>query len=314
MKFSIVIPTFNRRSDLIATIDSLLAQDYQDLEILIVDNGPSTDGTSEVVKSYETKDSRIKYIPTDVKGLVPARNRGLKLATGEIYLTTDDDIELLRKDILTDVAKLFTENPDVGVVGSIEVKNPDQELEVKDRVPAKTGRIKVTGEFDSGFARAVGHGITEVDHVRTAFMAARKELMDQVGGFDETYLAMGIGFRYESDLCLKIQHLGYKIVVDPAIVIWHKAVARPRGFKRGRGTGYFFYANRNHAFFMRRFYWRGKKVVYVFYDIFVGAKVTPGMWWSLRLAWQERNLERLAMLPICIAGKIWGNIKYQLEG
>jgi len=87
-KISIVTPSFNQAKFIRATIDSVLSQDYPDLEYFIIDGG-STDGTTEILKSYGQK---IKWISEKDKGQTDAINKGLKLSEGELlaYLNSDD--------------------------------------------------------------------------------------------------------------------------------------------------------------------------------------------------------------------------------
>lgn len=88
MKFSIIIPTYNRAAFLPKAIDSVLAQTYTDWELIIVDDG-STDNTSEVVRKYT--DERIRYIYQENAERSAARNKGIQHATGEYVCFMDSD-------------------------------------------------------------------------------------------------------------------------------------------------------------------------------------------------------------------------------
>lgn len=79
-KITIVTVTFNCFNDIEATIQSVLAQDYPDLEYIIVDGG-STDGTIDVIRQYE--DRITKWISEPDKGLYDAMNKGIALASGQ---------------------------------------------------------------------------------------------------------------------------------------------------------------------------------------------------------------------------------------
>ncbi|MGJ8551128.1 glycosyltransferase family 2 protein [Winogradskyella wichelsiae] len=93
---SIIIPTFNRAHLIGETLDSVLAQTYQNWECIVVDDG-STDHTAEVLSSYCDKDSRFQYHhrPADrLPGGNAARNYGFEISKGEylIFLDSDDII------------------------------------------------------------------------------------------------------------------------------------------------------------------------------------------------------------------------------
>ena len=94
IKFSVIIPVYNVEAYLERCIDSILLQDYQDLEIIIINDG-STDRSPNICEDYAEKDSRIKVIHQLNKGLPGARNSGLKIAKGEyiFFLDSDDYIE-----------------------------------------------------------------------------------------------------------------------------------------------------------------------------------------------------------------------------
>ena len=92
MKFSIIIPTYNRAAFLPKAIESVLAQTYTDWELIVVDDG-STDNTKDVVAQYP--DSRILYIYQDNAERSAARNNGIAHASGEYVCFMDSDNYML---------------------------------------------------------------------------------------------------------------------------------------------------------------------------------------------------------------------------
>ena len=88
--FSIILPTYNRASFLENAIKSVLSQTYTFWELIIVDDG-STDNTSEIVKFYQEKDSRICYIYQENAERSAARNSGIKLSVGDFITFMDSD-------------------------------------------------------------------------------------------------------------------------------------------------------------------------------------------------------------------------------
>ena len=85
-KLSIVIPIYNAERWLKDCIDSILTQDYQDYEIILIDDG-STDGSGEICESFATEDNRIKVLHIENGGLGNARNVGIENAKGEVEIT-----------------------------------------------------------------------------------------------------------------------------------------------------------------------------------------------------------------------------------
>lgn len=90
---SIIIPTYNRAHLIGETLDSVLAQTYQNWECIVVDDG-STDGTDEVMAAYMAKDTRFQYHhrPKDrLPGGNAARNYGFEVSKGEYIQWFDSD-------------------------------------------------------------------------------------------------------------------------------------------------------------------------------------------------------------------------------
>jgi glycosyltransferase involved in cell wall biosynthesis len=91
---SIIIPVYNMEKYLDRCVHSVLNQTYENLEIILVDDG-STDNSPNMCDNYALKDSRIKVVHKENGGLSDARNAGLRIATGDYigYVDSDDWIE-----------------------------------------------------------------------------------------------------------------------------------------------------------------------------------------------------------------------------
>ena len=87
---SIVVPVYNVEKYLRECVDSLLAQDFQDCEILLVNDG-STDSSPAICEEYARRDGRIRVIHQENQGLSAARNTGIDAAQGEYLLFVDSD-------------------------------------------------------------------------------------------------------------------------------------------------------------------------------------------------------------------------------
>lgn len=110
IKFTVVIPTYNRAGLILKSIDSVVAQTYTNYEIIVVDNG-STDNTLEVLKPYEERQQiRVIRNPVNQERSV-SRNLGFKAATGD-FLTLLDSDDLMHANNLEDAASFVRDNPD----------------------------------------------------------------------------------------------------------------------------------------------------------------------------------------------------------
>ena len=106
MKFSIIVPTYNREKYINRCIDSVLNQEYTDLELIIIDDG-STDNTENIISKYD--DKRIKYFKNTNHGIGYSRNFGIDKSTGDyiFFLDSDDYIE---EDMLIKISKEIKNN------------------------------------------------------------------------------------------------------------------------------------------------------------------------------------------------------------
>jgi len=104
-KISIITPVYNQVNYIEATIQSVLAQNYANLEYIIVDGG-SSDGTLEIIKKYESHIT--KWISEPDNGMYDALQKGFALSTGEImgWINSDD---ILLPNALNEVSKVFND-------------------------------------------------------------------------------------------------------------------------------------------------------------------------------------------------------------
>lgn len=109
--FSIVIPAYNRASFLEETINSVLQQDCDDFEIVLVDDG-STDSTKDFVRKIYSRVSKVKYFYKDNSERGAARNYGIKLSRGRYIVFLDSDDVMLR-DYLSTLHNYIAKMPDV---------------------------------------------------------------------------------------------------------------------------------------------------------------------------------------------------------
>lgn len=105
---SIIIPVYNSEEYLEAALESAREQSYQNIEILLIDDG-STDSSPAICDAYAKKDSRFRVIHQKNRGPSAARNRGIDEAKGE-YMTFLDNDDLLHKDFVKILYYLCIDN------------------------------------------------------------------------------------------------------------------------------------------------------------------------------------------------------------
>ena len=107
-KISIIVPVYKVESYLSRCIDSILAQTYQNFELILVDDG-SPDYCGEICDNYAEKDDRIKVIHQPNRGVSAARNASLDLATGD-YIGFVDSDDYISINMYSDMIKLLEVN------------------------------------------------------------------------------------------------------------------------------------------------------------------------------------------------------------
>ncbi|UCH20443.1 MAG: glycosyltransferase [Deltaproteobacteria bacterium] len=165
---SVIIPTYNRSGMLTEAIDSVLAQDFTDFELIVVDDG-STDDTPRILKAYGAK---IKVIAQRSAGVSAARNRGIAASSGRFIAFLDsDDLWLPNKLTIqidffkTTPAALICQTEEIWVRNGVRV-NP------KERHRKYSGMI-----FERSLALCL---------VSPSAVMARRSLFGQFGLFDES--------------------------------------------------------------------------------------------------------------------------------
>ncbi len=164
---SVIIPTYNRASVLKEAIDSVLAHDFHDFEIVVVDDG-STDNTPEILKSYQ----EICVVRQRQRGVSAARNAGIARAAGHLITFLDSDDLWLPGKLSAQVA-FFNTHPDALICQT-------EEIWIKNgiRVNPKKRHKKYSGMI---FERCL-----ELCIVSPSAVMMRRCLFNETGGFDET--------------------------------------------------------------------------------------------------------------------------------
>ena len=89
-KLSVIVPVYNAEKTLVKCVDSILSQEYSNIEVVLVDDG-SRDSSLDICNEYAKKDSRVVVYHKENAGLVAARKSGVKIATGEYIGFVDSD-------------------------------------------------------------------------------------------------------------------------------------------------------------------------------------------------------------------------------
>ncbi|WP_338888920.1 glycosyltransferase family 2 protein [Rhodococcus sovatensis] len=241
---TVVICTRDRIDHLRGALSSVLAVEYPDFEVVVVDNASPTDATQTYVRSLN--DPRVRVVSEPVAGLSRARNTGLRAARHSIVAFTDDDVAVDAK-WLSSIARGFGRDVRVTCVSGI--------------VPSGEIRTHAQAYFDRrvGWASSVTPRIYDLAHPPAdvplfpfqvgmygtgANFAVRRSRMFDLGGFDE---ALGVGSPTNGgedlDMFFRVLMAGDKLVYEPAAIVWHRHRAdsdalavQARGYGLGLGA------------------------------------------------------------------------------
>lgn len=238
---SVVLCTRDRADQLRGALDSLLAVDHPDFEVVIVDNAPSDESTRELVEALT--DPRVRYVREPVPGLSSARNAGVRAARHDIVAFTDDDV-VVDRSWLRAVASGFSRGDDVvcvsGLVASGELRTPtqrwfDERVTWSRNLAPRVHRLSAPPADRPLFPFAVG------DYGTGANFAMRRSAILELGGFDE---ALGVGTvtggGEDIDMFSRVVLAGGALAVEPAALVWHRHRADLEALRvqaRGYGTG-----------------------------------------------------------------------------
>lgn len=137
MKISIITVVYNGEKTIRDTLESVLNQTYPDLEYIVID-GNSSDSTLQIIQSYGDRIHRVVSEPDE--GIYDAMNKGLRIATGEIVGLLNADDLYANPNVLTEVARKFTETQAEAVYGDLVYIAQDDLTQVRRTWKAGTYR------------------------------------------------------------------------------------------------------------------------------------------------------------------------------
>ena len=169
MKVTIITVTLNSAKFLEDCIQSVIKQDYKDIEHLVIDGG-STDGTLAIIEKYTGHIAR--WVSEKDKGMYDAVNKGMRMAGGDIIGTLNSDDVLASPDVISTIVAGFEQQPVNAVYGDlvyVDPVNTEKVIRVWKGLPYKRSR------FRYGWMPA---------HPTFYF---RKELLDHLGYYETHY-------------------------------------------------------------------------------------------------------------------------------
>jgi cellulose synthase/poly-beta-1,6-N-acetylglucosamine synthase-like glycosyltransferase/peptidoglycan/xylan/chitin deacetylase (PgdA/CDA1 family)/spore germination protein YaaH len=214
---SVIIPAYMEERVIAKTIRSLLASDYQNYEIIIVDDG-SSDRTSEVVRDEFSAEARVRLFTIENSGKAEALGFGLRHAKGEVIIGLDADTLFDSQTILA-LARRFADPTTGAVAGNAKVGN---------RINTVTRWQALEYITAQNLDRRAFASLNCITVVPGAVGAWRRDLLERAGGFSPDTLAE------DQDLTLRVRKLGYKIGYEETAIAWTEAPDTLKGLSKQR--------------------------------------------------------------------------------
>ena len=219
MKYSIIVPVYNRPDEVDELLQSLCEQEVKDFEVIIVEDGSKVP-CEEVCRKYEDR-LQLKYFMKPNSGPGQSRNYGAERASGEWLIVLDSDVVLPKGYLKAVNSQLSTLNSQLypAAFGGPDASHPSF-------TPVqKAISYSMTSFFTTGGIRG-GKAKLDKFYPRSYNMGLRREVYQQLGGFSKMRFGEDIDFSY------RIVEAGYKTALLPDAWVWHKRRTDFRKFFR----------------------------------------------------------------------------------
>jgi glycosyltransferase involved in cell wall biosynthesis len=244
---TVVICSRNRTALLKIALASVLACDYPDFDVVVVDN--ASDDAATVVYVESLSDPRVQVRVEPVPGLAVARNAGIRAAGGKVVAFTDDDVVVDRM-WLRRLGETFATDSSIGCVTGLvlpgELRTPAQDVFEKLVQKQANWSSKLTRESFDIAQPPVGNPLFPFQvglYGTGANLALPRAVLTKLGGFDD---GLGVGSPAgggeDIDIFLRVITARYRLVYEPAAFIWHRHYPEMSALENevrtyGRGLG-----------------------------------------------------------------------------
>jgi cellulose synthase/poly-beta-1,6-N-acetylglucosamine synthase-like glycosyltransferase len=207
---TVLIPAHNEEGVIVLTVDSVLASDVKDLQIIVVDDG-STDKTGALLDEHFGNNPRVHIIHQVNRGKSAALSLAMSLAKTEIVVTIDADTEI-EPDAIGKLLRHFSDPKTGAVAGNVKVGNRSRWLTRWQALEYITSQNMEKRAFDL---------LNCITVVPGALGAWRKAAIDAAGGISADTVAE------DADLTIAIRRLGWRVSYEEEAIAWTEAPETP---------------------------------------------------------------------------------------
>lgn len=212
-KVSVILVNWNGLHYLKKCLPTLTKSSYSNYEIIVTDNASSDGSTSYLTKYYP----KVKIVRNKENlGFAGGNNEAMKEVTGEYILLLNNDT-IVTKDLIKNLVERIEEDKSIGVVqAKILSMDNSKRLDSVGAFLTNTGFLYHYGYYQ--YDKKIFDKTINLYSAKGAGMLIRKNLIDKLGLFDDTFFA----YFEETDFCHRVWLAGYKIVYAPKAVLYHK--------------------------------------------------------------------------------------------
>jgi cellulose synthase/poly-beta-1,6-N-acetylglucosamine synthase-like glycosyltransferase/peptidoglycan/xylan/chitin deacetylase (PgdA/CDA1 family)/spore germination protein YaaH len=214
---SVLIPAYNEEKVIVSAIRRILKSRYQQLEVIVVDDG-STDATSAVVREHYADEPRVRLLSIPNGGKAHAVNTALRESKGTVIVALDADTQF-EPQTIPRLVRWFADARIGAVAGNAKVGN---------RINLITYWQALEYITAQNLERRALAALGAITVVPGAVGAWRREAIERLGGFPADTLAE------DQDLTIAIQKAGFKTLFDAEAIAWTEAPDSARGLARQR--------------------------------------------------------------------------------
>jgi len=276
----IVILNTNRRDDTIACLESLSNSIYSNFKVIVLDN-KSTDGSVDAIR-IAFPDVRIINLASNL-GYAGNNNVGIEEAInlGADWILVLNEDTILDPDCLTELIQIGESDPKIGVVGPMVYHHSEPDV------------IQSAGGILGKYWQSQHLGKNEEDHgqfntphstewISGCAILVRKVAIEQAGMLDANYFI----YWEETEWCIRISSMGWKIVHVPQAKIWHKGVQRDYQ----PSPSFTYYGTRNHLLTLYKHNAPFNAKIYTWFQVW-----RTLLSWSIKSKWRAKHEHRNAM-------------------
>lgn len=279
---SIIVLNYNGREDTLACLRSLEHLTYHNVNVVVVDNASSDGSEAAIRAAYPT----LTFIQTGANlGFTGGNNVGIRhaLENGADYVLLLNNDTIVAPDFISVMVEVMEQNPEVGVVGPMiyYFSAPETIWSAGGKIDWTRGLTSMVGVNEEDKSQ-YGLSPRQTDFVTGCALMAKRAVWEKAGLLDDKFFM----YYEETEWCVRATRAGYKIMLIPAAMIWHKISLEARA----TSPRTYYYMTRNRLLFLHR-----TRAGYGSWFYTLSEYARTFLSWSVRPKWADKRPLRRIM-------------------